>query len=176
VNLPARQDVQVRLRAVAPEDLPVFFEHQRDPLANRMADFPARDWPGFQQHWIRIMAEEANILRTIEAWGQVAGNVVSYVQGDRRFVGYWLGRDFWGRGIATRALETLLGAIAERPLYAYVASHNQGSIRVLEKCGFRVDAPGTPHPLVPRTRSSSGGSEADDRPPISDREFLYRLD
>ena len=29
--------------------------------------------------------------------------------------------------------------MTERPLHAHVAKHNAGSIRVLEKCGFRLE-------------------------------------
>lgn len=52
-------------------------------------------------------------------------------------VGYWIGRDFWGRGVGTRALALFLDQMKVRPLHAYVAPHNIGSIRVLEKSGFR---------------------------------------
>ena len=45
-------------------------------------------------------------------------------------VGYWLGREFWGRGVATRALARFLGVVTGRPLHARVATNNQGSIRV----------------------------------------------
>lgn len=126
----------VRLRDVQPDDLPIFYEHQRQPAANRMAGFSARERPDFDAHWARILADEVNILRTIEFNGQVAGNAVSYVEGDRRFVGYWLAQEYWGRGLATQTVRLLVGQIVERPLYAYVARHNIGSIRVLEKCGF----------------------------------------
>ncbi len=126
----------VRLRGVRPDDLPIFYEHQRQPAANRMAGFPPRERADFDVHWARIRADEANILKTIEFNGQVAGNAVSYVQGDRRFVGYWLGQEYWGRGLATQALRLLVGQIVERPLYAFVALHNPASLRVLEKCGF----------------------------------------
>jgi RimJ/RimL family protein N-acetyltransferase len=55
-----------------------------------------------------------------------------------REVGYWIGKEYWGRGIATRALEEFLKQIETRPLYAHVAKHNTASRRVLEKCGFHV--------------------------------------
>jgi RimJ/RimL family protein N-acetyltransferase len=51
---------------------------------------------------------------------------------------YWLGREFWGKGIATLALSQFLKLVGERPVFAYVATHNIASIRVLEKCGFSV--------------------------------------
>ncbi len=53
-------------------------------------------------------------------------------------MGYWLGREYWGKGIATRALSLFLDQVTARPLYAYVAKHNLASIRVLQKCGFTI--------------------------------------
>jgi len=128
----------VRLRDVTGVDLLIFYEHQLDAEAARMAAFPSRDRPAFMAHWIRIMADKANILKTILYNGQVAGNVVCFEQSGKREVGYWVGREFWGKGIATRALAAFLDQVKNRPLYAHVAKHNTGSIRVLEKCGFTV--------------------------------------
>ena len=125
------------LRKVTDSDLPVFYEHQRDPLAVEMADFPARDHDAFFAHWARVRADPANIYRTIEVDGEVAGNVVSWHGEEGQLVGYWIGREYWGRGIATEALRRLVNEVVpERPLAALVAAGNIGSIRVLEKCGF----------------------------------------
>jgi RimJ/RimL family protein N-acetyltransferase len=52
-------------------------------------------------------------------------------------VTYWVDRAQWGRGIASAALGILLAETAERPIYARAASDNVGSLRVLEKAGFR---------------------------------------
>ena len=49
-----------------------------------------------------------------------------------------MGKDFWGKGIATAALDKFLTQYKNRPMYAGVANDNQASIRVLEKCGFEV--------------------------------------
>jgi RimJ/RimL family protein N-acetyltransferase len=124
------------LRDVVESDLPVFFEHQQDPEATAMADFPARDREAFDAHWARILADDTLTKQTIVFEGQVAGNAVSWNQDGRQLVGYWLGREFWGKGLATRALAELVDALGTRPLHAYVAKTNIGSIRVLEKCGF----------------------------------------
>ena len=56
--------------------------------------------------------------------------------GGAGLVGYWIGREFWGKGLATRALQELTGEVTQRPLHAWVATSNVASIRVLEKCGF----------------------------------------
>jgi RimJ/RimL family protein N-acetyltransferase len=131
----------ILLRDVIAGDLPIFFEQQLDPIATQMAAFPARDREAFMAHWAKILADEANILKTILYGEQVAGNIVSWEQpdeGSEREVGYWLGREFWGKGIATRALTLFLQQVTARPLYAYVAKHNLASIRVLEKCDFTI--------------------------------------
>ena len=129
---------EVRLRDVVAEDLPVFFEQQIDPEAVRMAAFPSRDRDAFTAHWAKVRADATVAKQTILFDGQVAGNIVSFEQSGTPLVGYWIGKSFWGRGIATRALSEFLRHVETRPLYARVAKHNVGSIRVLEKCGFHV--------------------------------------
>ncbi len=128
--------MNVVLRELIDSDLPVFFEHQRDPEAVRMAAFPSREHDAFITHWAKIRHEPANIIRTIVCDGQPAGYIGSWSAGERRLLGYWLGREFWGRGVATAALAAFVAEVKERPLHAFVARHNVGSIRVLEKCGF----------------------------------------
>jgi len=125
------------LRDVHDDDIPIFFEQQNDPEAIEMAAFPAREWEPFVEHWGRIRQDPTLVTKTIVAEGQVAGNIGSFPRDGRRLVGYWLGREFWGRGLATQALAELVEEL-ERPLYAEVSTANIGSIRVLEKCGFKV--------------------------------------
>jgi RimJ/RimL family protein N-acetyltransferase len=148
--------LDVRLRAVRDDDLEIFFEHQDDPEANRMANFDARDRDAFMAHWAKILRDEVSILRTIEFEGHVAGNVVSWEHDGERDVGYWVGREYWGKGVATAALSAFLDELRRRPLHAHVAAHNVGSIRVLEKCGFE---------------RTGGPAQAAD----GVEEFLYRL-
>ena len=130
----------VTLRAVTEADLPIFFAHQADAEAARMAAFPSREREAFMAHWRKIMSPAANptgILATILADGAVAGNVVYWEAAGESNLGYWLGREHWGRGIATAAVRQFLTRIGKRPLYAHVARHNLASLRVLEKCGFQ---------------------------------------
>jgi RimJ/RimL family protein N-acetyltransferase len=148
-------DPDIRLRDVTAEDLSVFYEHQRDPEATRMAAFESRDRDAFMAHWNRIVADPALIARTVTVDGRVAGNVVCFDQGGQRLVGYWIGREYWGRGVATRALSLLVDEVHERPLYAHVATTNPASRRVLEKCGFTM----WPDPANPTILTSSDGVE-----------------
>lgn len=124
------------MREAVEDDLEAFYEHQADPVASRMAAFPARGRSEFESHWRKILADKAVFKRTILVGEQVAGYVVCFEQAEKKLVGYWLGRSFWGKGVATRALSEFLGLVELRPLHALVAESNLGSIRVLEKCGF----------------------------------------
>ncbi len=138
--MPADRDSgKVTLRVVTEADFPILFEYQRDPEANRMAAFPARDWEAFTTRWLDTLANDALGKRAILVDGELAGTVVSFDQEGQREVGYWLGRNYWGSGIATAALSAYLNEEPIRPLHAFVAEHNAASMRVVEKCGFLPD-------------------------------------
>lgn len=133
----------VKLRAIRDEDLDTLFEHQRDPQANAMAAFGAADPDdrrAFDQRWARIRGDGGIVIRAIEADGQVAGSILRWRDDalDAPEVSYWLGRAYWGRGIATLAVRQFIVLLPDRRLYGRAASTNPGSIRVLEKCGFKI--------------------------------------
>src|SRR5690242_9680522 len=133
---------ELLLRDVLSDDLPIFFEQQLDQEAISMAAFTAKDptdREAFMVHWHKILGIETCIIRTILYNGQVAGSVSSYEDEGKPEVTYWLGRKYWGKGIATWALKELLAHHSrKRPMYARVAKDNLGSCRVLEKCGFKI--------------------------------------
>jgi RimJ/RimL family protein N-acetyltransferase len=135
---------KIQLRNVEAADLPLFFEHQRDPIAVAMVAFNSRDRAAFDQHWAKLLADDSLLKKTIvvvsavSAESQVAGNIGSWTAEGKREVGYWIDRAFWGRGVATEALSAFLCLEPVRPLYAGVAKHNVASIRVLQKCGFKM--------------------------------------
>ena len=132
---------RVVLRDVTDNDLPIFFDHESDPAANYMAAFTRTDpsdRDAFDAHWTRVRADPTILIQTILFDGHVAGSVLSYQEGGRPEVSYWIGREYWGKGIATRALSEFLRLQTTRPIYARVAKDNLPSIRVLEKCGFRT--------------------------------------
>jgi RimJ/RimL family protein N-acetyltransferase len=136
-----RED-NIALRAIRPEDLPTLFEHQRDPVAVQMAAFTVKDptdWAAFSAHWTRILADPTVTMRAVLSDGCVVGSVGSFVDKDSGHteVTYWIGRGFWGQGLATRALSLFLEQMKLRPIYARAAQDNVASLRVLEKCGFR---------------------------------------
>ncbi|MFH8660147.1 GNAT family N-acetyltransferase [Streptomyces afghaniensis] len=134
--------MNVELRQVHDSDLPVFFRQMNDPEALRMAAFVPKDPAdrgAFDAHWARIRSS-SDVVRTVLADGDVVGSAAVYGVPGEREVTYWVDRAYWGKGIATAALGALLTEVPERPLYARAASDNAGSLRVLEKCGFRAVA------------------------------------
>ena len=133
--------LDIRLREVTDADVLVFFAHQQDDDAYWMAAFaPRRDRDAFITHWDRIRTDKTGRTKTILVDGQVAGSMLQWIDVDsgKPEVGYWIGREYWGRGVATHALSTFLEEVEQRPVYAHVAADNVGSRRVLEKCGFTV--------------------------------------
>ena len=128
------------LRPVVAGDLDTFFAHQLDATANFMAAFTANephDRVAFDAHWRTVLANDAVEKQTLLVDGKVAGYYVCFEQFGKPAVGYWIGNEYWGRGIATAGLRLLLDIVTERPIYAHAARDNEASIRVLEKCGFK---------------------------------------
>jgi RimJ/RimL family protein N-acetyltransferase len=133
--------VRLELREIRDEDLPVLFEQWVDRVAMRMAAFTTprhADRDEFDRRWSRLRADETVLNRAIVVDDGVAGTIGSWGDPLEREVTYWIGRTYWGRGIATSALDAFLKIEPTRPLHARVAADNVASRRVLEKCGFRV--------------------------------------
>src|SRR4051812_43803295 len=128
------------LREIVEADLPIFYEHQRDPRGCKMAAFKPRELDAFMTHWkTKILSVPTALMRTIVHESKVAGYVGSYASGADRLACYWIGREFWGLGLATAALNEFVQHVdRHRPLDAFVATRNVGSIRVLEKAGFKL--------------------------------------
>ncbi|MCA0983531.1 GNAT family N-acetyltransferase [Halobacillus yeomjeoni] len=129
------------LRNVIEDDLPVFFKHQQDREANHMAAFTSKDpedWHSFLNHWNKILADKDIIKQTITVKNDVAGNILCFEQFGVPGVSYWIGKEYWGRGIATNALREFVKHVTIRPLYARAAKDNVRSLKVLDKCGFTI--------------------------------------
>jgi RimJ/RimL family protein N-acetyltransferase len=127
----------VSLRLVRADDLDIFYEHRRDPEAVRRTNFPAQSRDVFLAHWTeKILGDDTVTVRTVLAGDEVAGNVMAWWQDGRREVGYWLGRQFWGRSLGTGALRRFLEIETIRPLYATTDVGNVASRRLLERCRF----------------------------------------
>lgn len=101
-----------------------------------MAAVVPRDSPSFFSHWEKILVDPSVVARAITLDSVLVGHISSFNMDGLDSVGYWIARDYWGRGIATRALALFLQEVRKRPLHARAARHNVASIRVLQRCGF----------------------------------------
>lgn len=131
----------MQLRPIQPEDLDQFFEHQQDPAANLMAAFTARnpsDRGVFNHHWNSILNDPSVISRTIMHDDEVAGSILVFENDDVPEISFWTASRYWGKGITTSAVDAFLAEYTTRPLRARVVQDNIGSIKVLERRGFKV--------------------------------------
>jgi len=101
-----------------------------------------------EQFIARAAAASPPTVFAIEVDGRPAGGIGYTLHTDvERIgaeVGYWLGAEYWGRGIATGAVRALSRhAFATHPelrrLYALPFCWNPASARVLEKAGYRLE-------------------------------------
>ena len=132
---------KITLRPVLATDLPILFQQQLEPAAVAMSAYPAKDRGEFMRHWEGILKNKNVTARTIVYKEKVAGHIICWKEGKyEQRIGYWIGKEFWRRGIASAAVAEMLVLVNIRPLFAEVANHNTASKRVLEKNGFeRLD-------------------------------------
>ena len=132
--------MNVSLRPLEDRDLDALYRQASDPESIRMAAFTSAahtDRGAFLERTSRLRADTSVSHRVIDVDGEAVGTIGSFRIDGELEVTYWVDRAHWGRGIATAALEILLTETAERPVFARAASDNVGSLRVLEKAGFR---------------------------------------
>jgi RimJ/RimL family protein N-acetyltransferase len=129
---------KILLRPVVASDLPILFEQQLNRDAVAMSAYPSKDRGEFMRHWEGILKNKSITAHTVIYREKVAGHVLCWKEKYEMRVGYWIGKQFWGRGIATSALREFLVEVKIRPLYAETANHNIASKRVLEKNGFEL--------------------------------------
>lgn len=100
------------------------------------------------RRYIRLCADSFPEECVIEADGQLAGIIDITRQSDvyriNAEIGYWLGYEYWGKGIATEAIRQMTNAAfrlegIER-VFGAVFSTNAASARALEKNAYRKEA------------------------------------
>ncbi len=127
----------------------------RDPESVWMAAFTpddSDDRSAFEAHMATVRSSPGVTMRAVTCDNDLVGSIAAFVLDGRTEVTYWIDRAVWGRGIASRALELLLDLVPVRPLYARAASDNAGSLRVLQKSGFKVI--GTENSFAPGRNSN----------------------
>src|SRR5262245_24652994 len=98
----------ISLRPTTPADIPALFLQQSDPDSNALAGTRARNQEEFAAVWEKIFAEGIAVARVIVEGGVVVGAINAFKRNGLDYVGYWIDRPRWGRGIASRALALFL--------------------------------------------------------------------
>jgi [ribosomal protein S5]-alanine N-acetyltransferase len=109
-------------------------------LPNWTASIPHPYSDAMAREWISRMSSRDRIY-TIDKSGLPTG-VVSY-DPSLGEIGYWVGREYWGRGLATEAVNQLLQLLPSSEtalgIWGACVPDNLASIRVMQKAGFDPD-------------------------------------
>jgi RimJ/RimL family protein N-acetyltransferase len=116
------------------------YDLQLDPESNRMAVMLPRTLAAFDLHWEKALTDPEITARVVLVGEALVGYISCFPKESQDHVGYWIDRAYWGMGIASRALYLLLREVTKRPLVATAATSNGASLRVLQKCGFIIEA------------------------------------
>jgi RimJ/RimL family protein N-acetyltransferase len=127
------------LREVRDSDIAIFFEQQLDPVSNWQVAFTHED-PADEEahniHFAKVLSDNSILMRIIVVDDEVAGYLTKYDLDGEPQIGFVLGREFWGKGIATKSLREFLALVTVRPIYGRTAFDNVASMKVLQKVGF----------------------------------------
>jgi RimJ/RimL family protein N-acetyltransferase len=141
--MPSQASREISLRPTTAADVRTLHAFELDEASNTLAGTKPRDWTTFEARWMEILADVDGTVtgvtpRVIVADGAVVGAVNISPHEGRDNIGYWIAREHWGRGIATRAVALMIKEFMRRPLFATASAQNEASIRVLEKNGFEI--------------------------------------
>ena len=132
-------DNEIILQKTEITDLEFFFIFQLDNEANYLAAFTSKDptdKTAYLQKYTKLLNDPTINMCTIIVDNIIAGSIAKFeMEGDAEIT-YWIDKNFWGKGVATKALKDFLTIENTRPIFGRVAFDNLGSQKVLEKCSF----------------------------------------
>ncbi|MHC1682213.1 MAG: GNAT family N-acetyltransferase [Clostridiaceae bacterium] len=91
--------------------------------------------------------EKKQCCRAITVNGEAVGSIGVFIKDDvyckTAEVGYWLGEEFWGKGLMSEAIKEICEFVFENydivRIFAEPFAWNMGSRRALEKAGFKLE-------------------------------------
>ena len=129
----------LQLKATTPTHLHTLFEFQRETEANYLAAFTSNDpndKNAYLKKWSNLLLNNSINCKTIIVNNAIVGSITKFEMDQKAEITYWIGKQYWGQGIASKALKQFLEMESTRPLYGRVAFDNYGSQKVLVKCDF----------------------------------------
>jgi ribosomal-protein-alanine N-acetyltransferase len=120
---------------------PAIYQYENQPpaslqwLRERFAKLESRRSADGSEHWLNWVVRLPN--------SEAAGYVQATVYADRRAaIAYELASAYWGRGLARRAVQAMIGELVDRygvrMLTAVLKRENGSSLRLLERLGFSL--------------------------------------
>lgn len=131
--------LDIKLRPTEISDLDFLFQFQLDKEGGYLAAFMPKDptdKSAYLNKHMKLLDDPTVINQTIIFDNIIVGSIAKFVMEGDTEITYWIDRNFWGRGIATKALNEFLAIETTRPIFGRVAFDNFGSQKVLERCGF----------------------------------------
>ncbi len=122
------------------DGIETLFTFQLDEESNYLAAFTSKDpsdKTAYLEKYSRLLADDTVNMKTICFNKEIAGSISRFEMEGQAEITYWIGKKFWGKGMATFALLQFLKIEKMRPIYGRVAFNNFGSKKVLENCGFQ---------------------------------------
>jgi len=123
-----------------------------DGIGITLSNKPPKITRKFEKTWLKKTIsnyrkkkpKEYNLAITLDniLIGSIGMNKIDY-ENKNLEVGYWIGREYWGKGYATKALRLFLDFVDKKyqpkRVYGFAFTFNPGSRRVMEKCGFKLE-------------------------------------
>ena len=134
-----KKTIEIELKNTNLNDLEALFLFQLDKDANYLAAFTSKNpsnKDAYMEKWTRLLADKKINVRTILLKNKIVGSIAKFEMEGNAEITYWIGKEFWGKGIASTALKKFLEVEKTRPLFGRIAFDNLGSKKVLENCGF----------------------------------------
>lgn len=120
-------------------DLNTLFLFQSDDQANFMAAFTSKDFAdsdAYVSKYSKFLSDPEIRMCTIRLNNVVVGSISNYIMFGENEITYWIDKEYWGKGIASAALNAFLKLEPARPIFGRAAFDNLASQKVLLKNGF----------------------------------------
>ncbi len=141
--------MEIVLRERTEAHVRIYFERTRDEQIQSMCPQRAQTVEEALRDYRHSLRKDSDSFgRTVYADGRYVGDVWCYCIGDQDGPDAMLSfclfeKEVWGRGIGGEAVRLFLTEMKERfgvrTVGAFVYMENEGSVRVLEKNGFRLE-------------------------------------
>ena len=134
-----KHNLNIQLRPTEISDLNSLFQFQLNKEGGYLAAFMPKeptDKAAYINKYTKLLDDPTVNNQTIILDHVIVGSIAKFVMEGDTEITYWIDRNYWGQGIATKALKEFLNLESIRPIFGRVAFDNFGSQKVLEKCGF----------------------------------------